>query len=235
MPRIARGPTSDVVSHIVSRGNGRATVFGDLDDYAAFVALLGEACEREPMRVIGCCLMPNHFHLVIWPPKGGDLSRWMQWLMTSQVRRHHRRYGTSGHVWEGRYKSFPVEPRRVSAEARRRGVVESGDPVLTVLRYVERNPVRAGLAFPAEAWPWSSAHWWAEPGMAPAFWRREWWSRPEDWLDLVNRPQRDAELAALRRSVQRGRPFGREAWVTRMAQEWGLGSTLRPRGRPRRK
>jgi putative transposase len=209
-------------------------VFEDEVDYAAFVALLGEACDREPMRVVGCCLLPNHFHLLLWPPDDGDLSRWMQWLMTSHVRRHHRRYGTSGHVWQGRYKSFLVQPTRVAAEARRRSVVEGGDAVLAVLRYIERNPVRAGLATSAEAWPWSSAHWWSEPDAAPDFWRRAWYNRPEDWLGFVNRPQNEKELAALRRCVKRGCPFGREAWVEQMARDYDLETTLRPRGRPRK-
>jgi putative transposase len=234
MPRIARGPTGEVVHHVVNRGNARATVFHDEDDYAAFVELLGQACDRWPMRVVGCCLMPNHFHLVVWPAAAGDLSRWMQWLMTSHVRRHHRRHGTSGHVWQGRYKSFPVQPTRVPTERRLRGVLEGGDAVLAVLRYVERNPVRSGLATSAEDWAWSSARWWAKVEAAPAFWRREWFARPADWLEQVNRPQRDEELAALRRCVRRGRPFGRELWVKQMARQWGLESTLRPRGRPRK-
>ena len=233
MPRIARAPSSGIISHVVNRGNGRATVFQDPDDYAAFVDLLGEACERWPMRVVGVCLMPNHFHLVVWPPARGDLSRWMQWLMTSHVRRHHGRYGTSGHVWQGRYKSFPVQPTRVPAATRLRGVVEGGDAVLAVLRYVERNPVRAGLVASAEDWPWSSARWWYDGGSAPGFWQARWWARPPDWLAHVNRPQTEEELAALRRCVRRGCPFGRQRWVEKMARQWGLQTTLRPRGRPR--
>jgi putative transposase len=74
--------------------------------------------------------MPNHFHLVLWPRGDGDLSRWMQWLLTSHVRRYHRHYGGSGHVWQGRFKAFPVQKDR---------------HLLIALRYVERNPVRAGL------------------------------------------------------------------------------------------
>jgi len=72
--------------------------------------------------------MPNHFHLVLWPHKDGDLSRWMQWLLTAHVRRYHKHYASSGHVWQGRFKAFPIE---------------EDDHLLTVLRYVERNPHRA--------------------------------------------------------------------------------------------
>jgi len=67
------------------------------------------ATRRLPMRLLSYCLMPNHFHLVVWPREDGDLSRWMHWLLTSHVRRYHRHYHTSGHVWQGRFKAFPTE------------------------------------------------------------------------------------------------------------------------------
>jgi len=82
------------------------------------------------MRVLAYCLMPNHFHLALWPQADGDLSRWMQWVLTAHVRRYHRHYGSSGHVWQGRFKAFPIQ---------------ADGHLLTVLRYIERNPVRAGL------------------------------------------------------------------------------------------
>jgi len=222
-----------VFTHVINRGNGGWPVFHDEDDYRAFVALLGEACERVAMRIAACCLMPNHFHLVVWPREEGDLSRWMQWLMTSHVRRHHRRYGSYGHVWQGRFKSFLVQRRRVPAEVAARGVLER-DPVMRVVRYAERNPVRAGLVDSAEQWRWSSMHWHIEPSSAPRFWSGGYVHRPDDWLACVNRPQTDAELAALRRCIARGRPFGTANWIKRIAAEHGLESTLRPRGRPRK-
>ena len=113
-------------------------------DYAAFVDLLAAANERLPMRMLGYVLMPNHFHLVLWPHAAGDLSRWMQWLLTIHVRRYHRHYHSSGHVWQGRFKAFPIE---------------QDEHLLTVLRYVERNPLRAGLVERAEDWHWSSLAW----------------------------------------------------------------------------
>jgi len=123
-------------------GHGRSTVFFDPSDYAAFVELIGHACRRLPMRVLAFCLMPNHVHLSLWPHEDGDLGRWMQWLLTSHVRRHHRRHRGSGHVWQGRFKAFPAQ---------------SDWHLLSVLRYIERNPLRAKLVERAEQWPWSSA------------------------------------------------------------------------------
>ena len=141
MPRTARASVGGVVYHVMNRGNARAEVFHQPEDYDAFVGLLDDGHQRLPMRVLAWCLMPNHFHLVLWPHHDGDLSRWMQWLLTAHVRRYHRHYETSGHVWQGRFKAFPIQ---------------QDDHLLTVLRYVERNPLQAGLVERAEARRWSS-------------------------------------------------------------------------------
>ena len=110
-------------------------------DYAAFLVLLQMAKSKYPVRVLGFCLMLNHFHLVLQPATVSPLSPFMQWWMTSHVRRYHRHYRSHGHVWQGRFKSFPIQ---------------QDDHLLTVLRYVLRNPVRAGLVEHARDWPWSS-------------------------------------------------------------------------------
>jgi putative transposase len=217
MPRTARALTGGICCHVINRGNARSQVFHDVHDYASFVGLMKGACERVPMRVVGLCLMPNHFHMVLWPRADNDLARWMQWLMTSHVRRHHRRYGTSGHIWQGRFKSFPVQ---------------SDAHLWTVVRYVERNPIRAGLAVGAEDWRWSSLRWMTVRDEAPVFWDADVLKRPKEWLREVNEPQTEAELTALRRSVNRGTPFGNEAWTLRTAAQLGSTSSLRPRGRP---
>lgn len=209
-----------MVYHVLNRGNGRAEVFHKQDDYAAFLKLLQEASERLPMRLLAYCLMPNHFHLVVWPRRDGDLSRWMQWLLTSHVRRHHRHYQTSGHVWQGRYKAFPIQ---------------DDEHLLTVMRYVERNPVRA-KTIPirkAQRWPWSSIGMLPKnvdrPQLDPGPMRRR-----RNWLRWVNQPQTEAELRAMRESVNRDRPFGSQLWQKRTAKRLGLEHSLRPRGRPRK-
>lgn len=218
MPRTARASVGDMCYHVLNRGNGRAEVFHKPADYAAFLQLLADANERIPMRILGYVLMPNHFHLALWPRRDGDLSRWMQWLLTAQVRRYHRHYHGSGHVWQGRFKAFPIE---------------RDEHLLTVLRYVERNPLRAGLVRRAEAWPWSSLAWRGR-GRRPAL-LADWpVSCPRTWVEHVNAAQTEAELAAIERSLARGTPFGDDAWTKRIAKRLGLESTLRPRGRPRK-
>lgn len=189
------------------------------EDYAAFVRLVGLASERLAMRVLGYCVMPNHFHLVVWPMADGDLSRWMQWLMTAHVRRYHSHYHGSGHVWQGRFKAFPIQ---------------QDEHLLRVLRYVERNPLRAKLATSAEDWPWSSA---SSPEAAgerialhpsPVDRGRSWRKRLNE--DVAG----DSDLTDVRASIQRGTPLGDERWKKRIAKRLGLESSLRPRGRPRK-
>jgi putative transposase len=159
--------------------------------------LIAEACARRSKRVLAYTLMPNHFHLVLFPQDDGDLSRWMQWLSTAHVRRHHRQYGTSGHVWQGRFKAFPIQ---------------RDEHLLTVMAYVERNPLRAGLVQRAEDWPWSSLRLWMSK-TRPAFFSDGPVDRPRGWLREVNRLESDTQLAVLRRCLHRGALFGKPTWM----------------------
>ena len=217
MARTRRRSIGDVCYHVINRGNRKERVFHDDVDYRRFIHLLTLANERVPIRALAWCLMPNHFHLLIWPWADGDLSRWMQWLMTTHVRRHHLRYDTTGRIWQGRYKAFPVQ---------------QDHHLITVLRYVERNPLRAGLVERAEHWPWSSLSN-RVSGQMPVFWHAGPTPRPVDWVGYVNQPERKGELAKLQRCAQRQTPFGDEAWVLSTARQLGLMWTIRSRGRPR--
>ena len=220
MPRPARASVGGICYHVINRGNARAEVFHKERDYEAFIGLIAAACRRLAMRVPGYCLMPNHFHLVLWPRYDGDLSRWMQWLMTSHVRRYHAHYHSSGHVWQGRFKAFPIQ---------------QDAHMLTVLRYVERNPLRARLVALAEDWAWSSLRWQGIRGRkhAPEFLSDGPVARGRNWQQTVNRPMIEAEMLAIRTSVNRGTPWGNPNWQKRTAGRLGLESSLRPKGRPR--
>lgn len=219
MPRTARASVGNVVYHVLNRGNARKTVFHKEADYGAFLKLLNEANERAAMRLLSFCLMPNHFHLVAWPRHDGDLSCWMQWLMTSHVRRYHRHYHSSGHVWQGRFKAFPVQ---------------SDEHLLTVMRYVERNPLRARTLPICKAQNWS----WSSLGVPPPEFEAVHLhagpiERPANWLDWVNEPLGPAEMQELQTCIDRGRPFGEKSWQLRTAKRLGIESSMRPRGRPR--
>ena len=218
------------------RANARLRLFKSEADYERFVSVLAAGDDRVGMRTIGYCVMPNHWHLMLWPRGDGDLSEFMRWLTVTHTQRWHAWRGTagSGHLYQGRFKSFPVQRCRPPAAERSAGMLEGGDPVLSVLRYVERNALRAGLVTRSRAWRWSSLAQRLSAGESVVPLTPPPGGLPPDWAELVNRPQSERELLALRRCVQRGCPFGREAWVKRMAKELGLDSTLRPRGRPRK-
>ena len=132
MGRPLRPTAGDVVFHVLNRANARRTLFEDEGDYAAFIRVLEQACARVAMRLLAYCVMPNHWHLIVWPRKDGDLSRFMNWLTLTHTQRWHQHRHTvgEGHVYQGCFKSFPVE---------------TSEYLLMVCRYVERNPVRAGL------------------------------------------------------------------------------------------
>lgn len=222
MPRVGRKSAGGVVYHVLNRGNGRMELFGKDGDYAAFEKLLGQAKDRVPgARLLGYCLMPNHWHLVLWPAADGELSAFVGWLSNAHVRRWHahRHTGGTGHVYQGRFKSFPVQDDR---------------HLLVALRYVEANPLRAKLVERAEAWRWCSLHC-RERGVGLCA-RLDPWpvDRPTHWLDLVNHPLPEEDLTAVRAAAHRGRPLGEEQWVQAAAEWLGLAHTLRDRGRPKK-
>jgi len=218
MPRITRGLTDGGIYHVLNRGNGRQEIFHKDGDFAAFIELLRLARERHPVTMLGYCLIPNHFHLLLEAEKGSELSRFMQWLMTSHVRRYHRHYRSSGHVWQGRFKSF---------------IVQDDAHLLTVARYIEGNPVRAGLVPSAKAWRWSShrescgdvARSLTSPLPVPL---------PDDWEAFVDAALTPQELERLQQSIDRQAPYGGSDWQERIGRLLGLESTMRSRGRPRK-
>lgn len=222
MGRPLRTTPGGLAYHVLNRANARMRLFEDARDYAAFEQVMGQACQRVPMRILAYCLMPNHWHLVLWPRHDGDLSRFVGWLTLTHTQRWHAHQHSTGagHVYQGRFKSF---------------VVQADEYLLAVCRYVERNALRAKLVDQAEDWQWGSL-WRRQFGDAKAKGLLSDWpvERPRNWLAVVNSPEADGELDALRRSVNRGQPFGSEQWVARTVKRFGLTSTLRPRGRPRK-
>ena len=226
MGRPKRVDVGGYAYHVLNRGNGRMTVFDDEGDYEAFERILEEAIEREPgVGLLSYCLMPNHWHLVVYPSQSGQLSRFVRWLTLTHTQRWHAHRHTvgGGHVYQGRFKSF---------------LVQSDGYLTSVCRYVERNALRANLVKKAEDWRWSSLWRWhsgtAEQKRLLSRWPVPGGRRPPKWLERVNRPHGEAELEALRRAVNRGQPYGSESWTRRMSDQFGLESTFRPRGRPKK-
>ena len=222
MGRPRRADTAGGIYHALNRGNARATIFHKPEDYDAFEQILAEGLQRYPCRLLAYQLMPNHWHLVLQPTEEGGMSNLLRWVSLTHTMRLHAHYqtGGQGHIYQGRFKSFPIQ---------------SDEHFLMVCRYVERNALRAGLVKRAEAWKWGSLNRWLDqterepPLLSP-------WpvARSPRWAERVNTPLTAAELQAVRTCVNRGAPFGTEKWVRRIAQQLNLQSTLRPRGRPRK-
>jgi REP-associated tyrosine transposase len=221
MPRRLRAAAGGYVYHVLNRAVGRAKLFTKAGDYAAFIKVLREAHELLPMRLLAFCLMPNHWHLLLWPVADGDLSRYLHWLTMTHTQRWHSQHHTvgTGPLYQGRFKSFPVA---------------EDEHLWTVWRYIEGNALRAGLVARAEAWPWSSLALRYRNAEVPAWLGAGPTPLPAGWLQYVNGLATAAELAALRHCVVRGAPFGEEAWQLLAVEALGLQATLRPRGRPRK-
>jgi putative transposase len=196
---MARAPRVDVgehVYHVLNRSNGKVRIFHDDADYKDFEYLLDEMRETYDMRILAYILMPNHWHLLLFPKQDGDIGKSMHWLTTSHVRRHHSRKGTigHGHIYQGTYKSF---------------LVQTDAHLLTVLKYIERNAVRAKLSKTAEDWRWGSCY---------RRIRGDLKSRklladspvplPRNYKNWINDPEPAELLADVRQSVGKGTSYG---------------------------
>ena len=191
MPRPPRVCPNGIPQHIVNRGNLRAPVFRDAADYLGFLAAMTDAVDRTMVRLVAFCLMPNHFHLVLWPVRGQEVSAYMQLLMNAHIRDLQRRHGTAGtgHIYQGRYKNSAILTER---------------HFINVCRYVESNPLCAGLVSRAEDWEWSSL---VRSGPVDEINILTPWpiARPRGWRDLVNRPQGPRAIRSIAEQTRRQR------------------------------
>ncbi len=223
MPRNTRVDIAGEIYHVINRSNARLQIFHTDKDYQLFETVLAEAKERIDIKIFSYCVMPNHWHLVLSPKKDGDLSKFMGWFTMTHTQRWHVMHKSigSGHLYQGRYKSF---------------LVENGKYFLQVCRYVERNPVRAKLIRKAEDWKWGSL-WRKQNGTNEQKKILSKWQEdvPEDYLKWVNEVESEEDLGDVRTSVNKSKPYGREGWVERKIDVFKLASTLRSSGRPKAK
>jgi putative transposase len=192
-------------------------------DYSAFEKILAEAHPRTGIRISAYCLMPNHWHLLLWPRSDGELSEVMRWITVTHTQRWHahRHSSGTGSVYQGRFKSFPVQ---------------TDEHFLTVARYVERNALRAKLVERAEEWQWSSVYRSGRQDAKLADFLSPWpMERPQNCIEWVNEPDNASELDDLPSSAQRGRPCGSKDWMINIAKQLGHEATMHSRGRPNRK
>lgn len=221
MPRIKRVDVGGEVYHVLNRSNARVQIFDSNKDYKQFEDILEEAVEKYGVRLLAYCIMPNHWHLVLYPKTDGELSQFMSWLSNTHTRRWHIAKNTvgQGHLYQGRYKSF---------------ICEKDEQLLTVLRYVERNAKTANLVELAEEWQWSSV-WRREHGTLGQKKLLSAWptSIPNDYLKILNQPLTSKEEEKLTLSEERSVPYGKDAWKDKVVSKYGIEQVLRGVGRPR--
>lgn len=212
MPRRPRGELRGAIHHILNRGNNRATLFHNDGDFRAFIDAIWEARQSVPTRIYEFTIMSNHFHAIVEPNDIDTLSRFAHRLLGSHGNRYNIAQRRSGHIWEGRFKNFPVQ---------------NDEHFLTVARYILRNPIRAGLVARAADYPWSGLAFSKKLDAWPV-------PKPPDpaWLD---HPLSAEELKSIRQCVQHQIPFGGVSWQAATAQKLGCCTTPRPRGRPPKK
>jgi putative transposase len=195
-------------------------LFLDADDYHMFRRVLHDARARFAMRILAYAVMPNHWHLILWPNQDLQLSRFMHWLTLTHTQRWHTTHGTtgSGPLYQGRYKAIPIQ---------------SDEHLLTAIGYVERNPVRAGLCKGVQDWQWSSV--W-ERNNSDSELLASWpLPVPNDWLATLNQDQDYFQLSAMRNAVGLNTPIGDDEWRREAAATFDLKRTFRPQGRPCKK
>lgn len=216
MPRRLRHTLQGAVFHVINRAAGRSTLFHSPQDYSAVLRVFQEGLSSSPVGVIAYCVMPTHWHFVITCDRMADLSNLMHWTAGTHAQRWHAARGSrgTGPVYQGRFKAIPVQTETY---------------LHRVCRYVERNPLRAQLVETAEAWPWSSVS--VTGKNCDAICLATWpILRPVNWIEIVNRPETETELAAIRQMIRRDQPIGERDWQRAVAPFCGL--SLRGIGRP---
>jgi putative transposase len=218
MPRTARTVIPGLPYHVTQRGNRRQDVFFSDDDRRRYLAWLKDYSERYGLEILAYCLMSNHVHYASIPREHDAMARTLQIVHTRHSQAINDELGWSGHLWQGRFFSTALDEAHL----------------WTAVRYIERNPVRAGLVSHASEYPWSSAAF--HLGL-----RRdriintssEWGSPIEGWQEALAENEDDSELELLRERTWRGFPCGDEEFVARIAEQLGHDLVLRPRGRPK--
>jgi putative transposase len=222
MPRTARIVVPGMAHHVTQRGNNRQDVFFVDDDHRAYLKILAEQCRRYGVTILAYCLMTNHVHLIVMPARAEALAKAIgrtHWLYSRYINRMHRR---SGHAWQNRFYSCPLDDEHV----------------VIATRYAERNPLRAGICRLARRYRWSSAavHCGAERDELGLLDLKTWRKLAAglDWDEQLGAPLEDRELAGVRRATHTGRPLASDGLISKL--EHKLGRRLRPLpvGRPRK-
>jgi putative transposase len=218
MARLARVVVPGVPHHVTQRGNRSQETFFSEADYATYRALLAEACAAAGTAVWGYCLMPNHVHLILVPADEDGLRGALAEAHRRYTRVVNRREGWTGHLWQERFHSYPMDEAHLAACA----------------RYVERNPVQASLVRRARDWRWSSARAHLEGCDDDLVRAAPLLERYPDWRALLRERLDDEAAATIERHARTGRPLGPAAFVASLERRTGRRLAPGRPGRPRK-
>lgn len=200
---MARSPRIDIGGypyHILNRSNGGFEMFRNEKEYRAFESLLYETIELVGIRILAYCIMPNHWHIVAYPEQQGQMPDFVKRMSQSHAQLLHlqRNNVGTGHVYQDRYKSFPIQ---------------HDQHLLQVLRYVERNPVRAKLVASAHDWRWGS-YWTRISGPEKRVSLLSEWPiiRPSSYDEWVNEVEHEGVLEQIRNHIQKNKAYGDTEW-----------------------
>ena len=208
MARLARAVIPGVPHHITQRGNRRQATFFSEDDYRVYLELMAQWCGRFGVEVWAYCLMPNHSHLIVVPQTEHGLRHAIGEAHRRYTRQVNFRQGWRGHLWQGRFGSFPMDEKYL----------------LTAARYIELNPVKAGLAISPEEYPWSSAAAHLAGSDDILVKTSPLLRMVQNWRKFLSEGIETMEAAEIERHERNGRPLGSAGFVA--AMEAKLGRTL---------
>ena len=219
MPRMARVVIPGIPHHITQRGNRREQVFFTDAHYQRYLALLCDYAERHGLSIQSYCLMSNHVHLIAVPRRQSSLSRTLKPVHLRYAQEANAYLGQSGYLWQGRFFSCPLDERHF----------------WSAVRYVERNPVCAGLVKRAEDYPFSSAAGHCglreDPLLSDNLEQSDHVGDWQAWLRDEDAPQ---TIEYLRQATRTGRPAGNEAFIKKLERTLGRRLRALPIGRPKK-
>jgi putative transposase len=227
MARLPRLVAPGLPHHVILRGNNRQSVFSDQADCERFLTLLVACAAAAQVEVHGYVLMTNHVHLVVTPASDGGPAQLLQSLGRGYVRWFNHRHARTGTLWEGRYRSAVIEAERY---------------LLACLRYMDLNPVRAGLVDSPAAWRWSShAHHIGQRSDPVVSEHALYWAlgntpfeRQLAYRRLFESPDSQQELSTIRKASQSGWALGSERFAEQLTESRGRRASSRAAGRPRK-
>lgn len=221
MPRIARAVAQGFPHHVIQRGNNKADIFFDEEDRRQYLGLVKKYSEKWSASMLAYCLMTNHCHMMIRPSSESSLFKMMQGVTLCYTQHVNRKYERTGRLWESRYHSCIVGEERY---------------LWAVARYIEQNPVQAGIVSRAEDYDYSSARSHVK-GIDDEVLGEELFThdRREDYIKLLNSRIPEEEKNAVRYCTRTGRPFGDELFINGLEQSLKRQLAKGLKGRPKRK